>query len=165
MEETGYGNQQKSADEKDKIKNCYLETRHRGPIAIALYIKILTWLRGFTDKMANFSRLDLTRHSQRRLEQKETQTKHRNTTKELRSHVRILIYRTGFQRDNLIGHFRVPKTLTSKMRPSVQPFLWKLVLFAWEWKMISISKAEPLTSFWNRGPGELGNGLFAIILE
>ena len=76
-----------------------------------------------------FSRLDLTRHSQRRLEQKETQTKHRNTTKEHRSHVRILIYRTGFQRDNLIGHFRVPKTLTSKMRPSVQPFLWKLVLW------------------------------------
>ena len=25
--------------------------------------------------------------------------------------------------------------------------------------MISISKAEHLTSFWNRGPGELGNGL------
>ena len=92
-------------------KNCYLETRHREPIAQALYVKILTWLRGFTDKVANFSGLDLTRHSQRRLEQKETQTKHRNTTKEHRSHVRILIYRTGFQRDNLIGHFRVPKTL------------------------------------------------------
>ena len=26
-----------------------------------------------------------------------------------------------------IGHFRVPKTLTSKMRPSTQPFLWKWV--------------------------------------
>ena len=38
-------------------------------------------------------------------------------------------------------------------------FLWKWVLFAWEWKMISISKAEHLPSFWNRGPGELGNGL------
>ena len=25
--------------------------------------------------------------------------------------------------------------------------------------MISISKAEHLPSFWNRGPGELGNGL------
>ena len=24
-----------------------------------------------------------------------------------------------------IGHFRVPKTLTFKMRPSAQPFLWK----------------------------------------
>ena len=57
-----------------------------------------------------------------------------------------------------IGHFRVPKTLTFKMRPSVQPFLWKWVLFAWEWKIISISKAEYLTSFWYRGPEELENG-------
>ena len=58
------------------------------------------------------------------------------------------------------GHFRVPKTLTFKMRPSAQLFLWKWVLFAWEWKIISISKAEHLTSFWYRGPRELGNGLF-----
>ena len=46
------------------------------------------------------------------------------------------------------------------MRPSAQPFLWKWVLFAWEWKIILISKAEHLTSFWYRGSGELGNGLF-----
>ena len=58
------------------------------------------------------------------------------------------------------GHFRVPKTLTFKARPSAQPFLWKWVLFAWEWKIVSISKAEHLTSFWYRGPGERGNGLF-----
>ena len=45
------------------------------------------------------------------------------------------------------------------MRLGAQPFLWKWVLFAWEWKMVSISKAEHLPSFWNRGPGELGNGL------
>ena len=30
----------------------------------------------------------------------------------------------------LIGHFRVPKTLTFKMRPSAQSFLWEWVLFA-----------------------------------
>ena len=59
----------------------------------------------------------------------------------------------------LICHFRVPKTLTLKMRLGAQPFLWKWVLFAWEWKMISISKAEHLPSFWNRGPWELGNDL------
>ena len=59
-----------------------------------------------------------------------------------------------------IGHFRVPKILTFKMRLGAQPFLWKWVLFAWEWKMISISKAEHLPFFWNRDPGELGNGLF-----
>ena len=62
--------------------------------------------------------------------------------------------------DFSIGHLRVPKTLTFKTSPSGQPFLWKWVLFTWEWKMISISKAEHLPSFWNRGPGELGNGLF-----
>ena len=45
------------------------------------------------------------------------------------------------------------------MRLGAQPFLWKWVLFAWAWKMISISKAEHLPSFWNRGPEELGNGL------
>ena len=38
----------------------------------------------------------------------------------------------------LVGHFRVPKTLTFKIRPSAQPFLWKWDLFAWEWKIISI---------------------------
>ena len=48
------------------------------------------------------------------------------------------------------------------MRPSAQPFLWKWVLFAWEWKIISISKAEHLNSFWYRGPGELENGLFRV---
>ena len=47
-----------------------------------------------------------------------------------------------------IGHFRVPKTLTFKLRPSAQPFLCKWVLSAWEWKIIPISKAEHLTSFW-----------------
>ena len=45
------------------------------------------------------------------------------------------------------------------MRLGAQPFLWKGVLLAWGWQMISISKAENLPSFWNRGPGELGNGL------
>ena len=55
-----------------------------------------------------------------------------------------------------IGHLRVPKTLTFKVRLSAQHFSWKWVLFAWERKIISISKAEHLTSFWYRGPGELG---------
>ena len=29
------------------------------------------------------------------------------------------------QTSNAIGHFRVPRTLTFRMRPSAQPFLWK----------------------------------------
>ena len=53
------------------------------------------------------------------------------------------------------------KTLIFKMRPSAQPFLWKWVLFAWEWKIIFISNAEHLTSFSFRGPGELGNGVLS----
>ena len=48
------------------------------------------------------------------------------------------------------------------MRPSAQPFLWKWVVIEWEWKIISISKAVHWTSFWYRGPGELGNGLFLL---
>ena len=59
----------------------------------------------------------------------------------------------------------VSKTLTFKVRLGAQPFLWKWVLFAWEWKMISISKAEHLPSFWIRGPGELGNGLFSLAIS
>ena len=59
----------------------------------------------------------------------------------------------------ILGHFRVPKTLTYKMRLGAQPFLWKRVLFAWEWNMISVSKAEHLPWYWNRGPGELENVL------
>ena len=40
------------------------------------------------------------------------------------------------------------------MRPSAQPFLWKWVSLAREWKIISISKTEHLTAFWYRGFGE-----------
>ena len=46
------------------------------------------------------------------------------------------------------------------MMLDAQSFLWKWVLSGREWKMISISKAEHLLSFWNRGPGKLRNGLF-----
>ena len=52
------------------------------------------------------------------------------------------------------------QTLTFKTRPSTQPVLWKWGLFAWEWKIICVSKAEHLTSFWYRVPDELENGLF-----
>ena len=39
---------------------------------------------------------------------------------------------SGYCSHTVIGHFRVPKTLTFKMRPRAQPFLWKWFLFAWE---------------------------------
>ena len=66
------------------------------------------------------------------------------------------------QTNNVIGHFRVPRTLTFKMRPSAQPFLWKWVLFAGEWKIIFKSKVKHLPSFWYRGQAELGNGLLRL---
>ena len=44
-----------------------------------------------------------------------------------------------------IGHFRVPKPLTFKTRPSWKPFLWKWVSLVWE------SMALHLASLWNRG--------------
>ena len=79
----------------------------------------------------------------------------------------LIMYAAGIENNVyslfvLIGHFLVPKILTFKMRSSAQPFLWKRVLFAREWKIISISKAEHLTSFWYRGPGKLGNGLLPV---
>ena len=45
--------------------------------------------------------------------------------------------------------------------PKCTTFLMKMS-FASEWKIISISNAEYLTSFWYRGPGKLGNGLLRI---
>ena len=32
----------------------------------------------------------------------------------------------------ITGHFRLPKTFTSRTRLSAKPFLWKGVMFAWE---------------------------------
>ena len=61
-------------------------------------------------------------------------------------------------------NFRGPKPLTFKMRPSAQTFLWKRVLFAWKWKIICISKAVHLTSFWYRGSGKLKIGLLTFVV-
>ena len=73
-----------------------------------------------------------------------------------------LIHRLSKTYAVAIVHFRVPPGLCIKTRLGAQLFLWKWVLFAWEWKIISISKVEHLTLFWYRGPGELGNGLFNV---
>ena len=64
-----------------------------------------------------------------------------NANNVFNKNVQSTIFRSG----TLIGHFRVPKPHTFKMRPSAQPCLWKWILFAWERKIMSISKAEPLT--------------------
>ena len=45
------------------------------------------------------------------------------------------------------------------MRPSTENLSCENE-FAWEWKIISISQAKHLTSFWYRGQRKLGNGLF-----
>ena len=69
-------------------------------------------------------------------------------------------FHVNSSRKNSIGHFRVPKPLNFKKRPSAQPFLWKWVLFAWEWKTIFLLTAKRLPSFSYRSPRELGNDLF-----
>ena len=59
----------------------------------------------------------------------------------------VLVLRTRIEKCSA-SEFQ--KTLTFKMMLHMlgaEPFLWKWVLFAWEWKMISISKAEHLPSF------------------
>ena len=45
-----------------------------------------------------------------------------------------------------IGHFRVAVNLTMKARLSAKLFIWKLVLFAYEWKLIFITKTLHLAS-------------------
>ena len=57
------------------------------------------------------------------------------------------------------------RPLSSSKNPRFQneakctTFVVKVSLFAWEWKIITIPKVAHLTSFWYRGPGELGIGL------
>ena len=64
------------------------------------------------------------------------------------------------------GAYQMNRPLPSSKNPHFRnearctTFLVNMSFIAWEWKMISISKAEHLPLFWNRGPGELGNGLF-----
>ena len=62
----------------------------------------------------------------------------------------------------LIGHFRVPKGLCIKTRLGAQPLIWKWFFILMQIKLISTRKVEHLTSFWYRGPGELGNSLSTV---
>ena len=57
-----------------------------------------------------------------------------------------------------IGHLRVPKTLTFKMRIGAQPFLWKLVLCMRMKNDFHIKGWAP-TLVLKQRHGELGNGL------
>ena len=43
--------------------------------------------------------------------------------------------------------------------------LLKMSFICKRWKIISVLKIEQLTSFWYRGPGKLGNGLFIGVGE
>ena len=52
-----------------------------------------------------------------------------------------------------IGHFRVRKTLTFKMRLGAQPFFWKWVLFEWEWKNHFHMEGWALTLVLKQRPG------------
>ena len=52
-----------------------------------------------------------------------------------------------------VGDVRVPKTLTFKTRPSAQPFLWKWVLFVWEWKPFSYHRLSTQPCFETEAQG------------
>ena len=58
-----------------------------------------------------------------------------------------------------VGHFRVPKTLTFKKRPSTEPFLWKWNFFA-RAKNHSYIKGWTLNVVLIQGQGELETGLW-----
>ena len=77
---------------------------------------------------------------------------------DLRALAEICEFQWSYFLESVIGHFQVSKPLTFTMRPSAEPFLWKW-FFSWEWKIISISKAEHLTLLCYRGPRELWDGL------
>ena len=62
-----------------------------------------------------------------------------------------------------IGHFRVSPGLCIKTRLGAQPLIWKWFFILMQIKLLSTRKVEHLTSFWYRGPGELGNGLFGSL--
>ena len=53
------------------------------------------------------------------------------------------LFHISQERLDSLGHFRVPNLPAPplKMRPYAKPFLWKCVLFAWEWQIIFISEA------------------------
>ena len=63
-------------------------------IAHVQYIEILTRLRGFRVKIANFSRLHSLAIPRGDLSTKKTKPNIEKMTRKLQSHVRILIYRT-----------------------------------------------------------------------
>ena len=55
----------------------------------------------------------------------------------------------------LIGHMRVQKLSLSKWGQVYNLSCENDFYFAWEWKIIPLSKTEYLTSFWYIGPGDL----------
>ena len=70
-----------------------------------------------------------------------------------------------FHAARVIGHFRVPLGLCIKTMLGAQPLIWKWFFILMQIKLISTRKVEHLSSFWYRGPGELGNGLLSDYLE
>jgi len=58
-----------------------------------------------------------------------------------------------------ISHFRVVLSLPIKARLGANHFIWKLVLFAREWKLMFIRKVVHLGSLWPRGLKEFENSL------
>jgi len=63
-----------------------------------------------------------------------------------------------------IVHFRITFGLFFKASPGAHLFIWKLFLFACEWKLIFIWKDEHQDSLWKRGQGNSDLSLTAMWL-
>ena len=83
---------------------------HKNRIAHVRY-KILTWLRGFRLKIANFLRLHCVAITRRELNTNKTKPKYRKMSRKPRTFVRILIHRTW-----AIVLFRLLRNLTNISR-------------------------------------------------
>jgi len=67
----------------------------------------------------------------------------------------------------IIGHFQVILCLCFKTSPSVKPFIWKWVWFAWKWTCRGT--CFPMNGFprrlvWHRDQRQLRNGLLLCLL-
>ena len=63
------------------------------------------------------------------------------------------------------SHFQVVVNLIMKARLIAKLFIWRLVLFAYEWKLILMIKTLHLASLLQWGSKQLANGPFEICLQ
>ena len=124
-------------------------------IAHVRYFKILTWLRGFRGKVANFHDSIVSQFpDETRAQRKPNLTKYRKLSRKPRSHVRILIYRTWAIR-KLDGLYQWSR-LCVRGPAASQAMSWKLWAesvgdFSHYWEMVGTtfsSHGKRLVKVW-----------------